>query len=51
MGNDAGLFSGAWDADDKEADQVWEKIEDHMDSRRAKQREERQRKELEEYES
>lgn len=36
MGNDAGVFAatGEYDDDDKEADAVWEKIDDYMDERR-----------------
>jgi hypothetical protein len=36
MGGDAGIFAGGadYDEDDKEADLVWEKIDDHMDERR-----------------
>jgi hypothetical protein len=35
MGGDAGIFAGGeYDEDDREADDVWEKIDDHMDTRR-----------------
>jgi hypothetical protein len=36
MGNDAGMFAatGEYDEDDKEADAVWEKVDDFMDERR-----------------
>lgn len=35
MGNDAGMFAtGAYDEDDKEADAVWEGIDNFMDGRR-----------------
>lgn len=35
MGNDAGAFVfGEYDEDDREADEVWDKIEDTMDERR-----------------
>jgi pre-mRNA-processing factor 6 len=35
MGNDAGMFAhGEYDEDDKEADRVWESIDNFMDERR-----------------
>ena len=35
MGNDAGAFVfGDYDEDDREADQIWDKIDDAMDERR-----------------
>jgi len=35
LGNDAGAFVfGEYDEDDREADQVWDKIDDAMDERR-----------------
>ncbi len=36
MGNDAGALAntGEYDQDDKEADDVWANIDDHMDNRR-----------------
>ncbi|CAG9460105.1 unnamed protein product [Pedinophyceae sp. YPF-701] len=47
---DAGMFAGgAYEDDDKEADQVWEKIDEHMDERRREQREKRLQEDLEKY--
>eukprot|EP01126_Amoeba_proteus_P045842 TRINITY_DN5154_c0_g3_i1.p1 TRINITY_DN5154_c0_g3~~TRINITY_DN5154_c0_g3_i1.p1 ORF type:complete len:862 (-),score=175.28 TRINITY_DN5154_c0_g3_i1:403-2988(-) len=38
--DDAGLFAGtAYDADDKEADEIWDAIDERMDSRRKARRE------------
>jgi hypothetical protein len=35
MGADAGVFAGGeYDEDDREADKIWEGIDDHMDERR-----------------
>jgi hypothetical protein len=36
MGADAGVFAGGaeYDDDDREADRVWEKVDDRMDERR-----------------
>lgn len=36
MGNDAGMFAnfGEYDEDDKEADKIWESIDNFMDERR-----------------
>jgi pre-mRNA-processing factor 6 len=35
MGSDAGVFAGGqYDEDDKEADQIWESIDNFMDERR-----------------
>ncbi|CAN6351044.1 unnamed protein product [Urochloa humidicola] len=49
-GNDAGLFSSAdYDDDDREADAVWEGIDQRMDSRRRDRREARLKEEIEEY--
>ncbi|KAG2489786.1 hypothetical protein HYH03_011736 [Edaphochlamys debaryana] len=50
MGNDAGVFAtGEYDEDDKEADAVWEKIDNFMDERRREAREKRLKEELERY--
>lgn len=51
MGGDAGIFAGGadYDEDDKEADLVWEKIDDHMDERRRDKRDARQKEEMEKY--
>lgn len=40
---------GEYDEDDREADDIWEKIDDHMDGRRRDRREARLKKEIEEY--
>ena len=47
----AGMFSmgfGEYDQDDREADKVWDDIDDHMDQRRRVTREKRLKEELEE---
>ena len=47
----AGAFAvgfGEYDQDDREADKVWDDIDEHMDLRRRKTREQRLKKELEE---
>jgi len=50
MGADAGMFSGGvYEEDDKEADRVWEDVDNYMDERRREQREKRLREELEQY--
>ena len=51
-GGDAGIFGGGggeYDEDDKEADEIWASIDDHMDSRRRDQREARLKQELDQY--
>ncbi|RCV17769.1 hypothetical protein SETIT_3G246400v2 [Setaria italica] len=49
-GNDAGLFSSAdYDDDDREADAVWESIDQRMDSRRKDRREARLKQEIKKY--
>lgn len=49
-GNDMGLFASAdYDEDDKEADAVWEAIDQRMDSRRKDRREARLKEEIEKY--
>ncbi|XP_050366231.1 protein STABILIZED1 [Argentina anserina] len=49
-GNDVGLFASAeYDDEDKEADAVWEAIEQRMDSRRKDRREARLKQEIEKY--
>ncbi|GFR44314.1 hypothetical protein Agub_g5438 [Astrephomene gubernaculifera] len=50
MGNDAGVFAtGEYDEDDKEADAVWESVDNFMDERRREAREKRLKEELERY--
>ncbi|PNH09580.1 Pre-mRNA-splicing factor prp1 [Tetrabaena socialis] len=51
MGNDAGVFgvTGEYDEDDKEADAVWETVDNFMDERRREAREKRLKEELERY--
>lgn len=50
MGNDTGVFAGgALDEEDKEADAVWEKIDERMDERRRAQREANAKKEMESF--
>ncbi|GLC38459.1 hypothetical protein PLESTB_001727900 [Pleodorina starrii] len=51
MGNDAGVFAatGEYDEDDKEADAVWETVDNFMDERRREAREKRLKEELERY--
>jgi pre-mRNA-processing factor 6 len=35
LGNDAGVFAGGqYDEDDKEADRIWESVDNFMDERR-----------------
>lgn len=49
-GNDVGLFASAeYDDEDKEADSVWEAIDQRMDSRRKDRREARLKQEIEKY--
>ncbi|CAF2035155.1 protein STABILIZED1 [Brassica rapa] len=49
-GNDAGLFANAeYDEDDKEADAIWESIDQRMDSRRKDRREAKLKEEIEKY--
>ncbi|KAL8088172.1 protein STABILIZED1 [Apium graveolens] len=49
-GNDVGLFASAeYDEDDKEADAVWEEIDNKMDLRRKDRREARLKQEIEKY--
>lgn len=50
MGADGGMFaSGAYEEDDREADQVWDAIDDYMDGRRREQREARLKEEVEKH--
>ena len=52
FGGDAGIFAGdggEYDEDDKEADAIWESIDEHMDSRRRDQREARLKEQLAKY--
>lgn len=45
--NETGLFAGTtYEKDDEEADKIWEQVDDQMDSRRRKKREEREKLEL-----
>eukprot|EP00899_Mesostigma_viride_P008244 jgi/Mesvir1/17420/Mv08704-RA.1 len=49
-GNDKGLFAtGEYDEEDREADEIWEKIDARMDSRRRDHREARLKEEIEKY--
>ncbi|CAI9110615.1 OLC1v1010671C1 [Oldenlandia corymbosa var. corymbosa] len=49
-GNDVGLFASAeYDDEDKEADAIWEAIDQRMDSRRKDRREARLKEEIEKY--
>lgn len=49
-GNDVGLFASAeYDEDDKEADAIWESVDQQMDSRRKDRREKRLKEEIEKY--
>jgi len=48
MGSEAGMFSGGvYEEDDKEADKIWDEVEEYMDERRRDQREKRLREEVE----
>jgi len=51
MGNDAGALAGTgeYDEDDKEADQIWEAVDQFMDERRRERREKRLKEEIEKY--
>lgn len=51
MGSDAGAFAtfGEYDQDDKEADEIWEKVDEFMDDRRRDRREKRLQEQLEKY--
>ena len=51
MGNDAGAFAatGEYDQDDREADAVWDQIDEYMDQRRRDRREKILKEELEKY--
>eukprot|EP00201_Polytomella_parva_P023821 CAMPEP_0175041554 /NCGR_PEP_ID=MMETSP0052_2-20121109/1986_1 /TAXON_ID=51329 ORGANISM="Polytomella parva, Strain SAG 63-3" /NCGR_SAMPLE_ID=MMETSP0052_2 /ASSEMBLY_ACC=CAM_ASM_000194 /LENGTH=748 /DNA_ID=CAMNT_0016304095 /DNA_START=7 /DNA_END=2250 /DNA_ORIENTATION=+ len=50
LGNDAGLFAqGEYDEEDKEADNVWESVDNFMDDRRKEQRERRLKETLEQF--
>lgn len=51
MGNDAGVFAnmGEYDEDDKEADAVWESVDNFMDTRRRDRREKRLKEEIEKF--
>jgi hypothetical protein len=43
-----GDFGHRYDEDDREADEIWESVDNHMDSRRRDRREARLKKDLEE---
>eukprot|EP00878_Enallax_costatus_P009275 GHUV01009694.1.p1 GENE.GHUV01009694.1~~GHUV01009694.1.p1 ORF type:complete len:699 (+),score=215.34 GHUV01009694.1:365-2461(+) len=48
MGSDAGMFAGGtYDEDDKEADRVWDSIDNFMDERRRERRERLMKEQLE----
>lgn len=48
--NDSGLFNkGTLDADDEEAEKVWQEVDEKMDSRRKRRREEKEQEVLERY--
>jgi pre-mRNA-processing factor 6 len=48
--NETGLFAGTvYERDDEEADRIWQSVDDNMDARRRKQREAREKAELEKY--
>ncbi|KAK2076843.1 hypothetical protein QBZ16_005070 [Prototheca wickerhamii] len=51
LGNDAGALAatGAYDDEDREADEVWEKLDERMDERRKAQREQRMKEELDKF--
>ncbi|GAX76424.1 hypothetical protein CEUSTIGMA_g3869.t1 [Chlamydomonas eustigma] len=51
MGNDAGALAatGQYDEDDKEADEIWEAVDNFMDERRRERREKRLKDEIEKY--
>ncbi|KAK1749955.1 hypothetical protein QBC47DRAFT_310908 [Echria macrotheca] len=49
--NEVGLFAGGiYEKDDEEADRIWKEVDDKMARRRQKQREAREKADLEEYE-
>jgi len=50
MGNDAGAFAGGvYDQDDREADEIWDAVDQFMDERRRERREKRLKEEIERY--
>ncbi|GMH38698.1 hypothetical protein BSKO_06582 [Bryopsis sp. KO-2023] len=52
MGNDSGMLAGTfgeYDEDDKEADEIWEAVDQHMDMRRRDRREKRLKDEIEKF--
>jgi len=50
MGNDTGVFAGGVvDEEDKEADAIWEQIDDRMDERRRRQREDKEKQGMEKF--
>ncbi|KAK7700121.1 U4/U6 x U5 tri-snRNP complex subunit Prp1 [Diaporthe eres] len=49
--NEVGLFAGGiYEKDDEEADRIWQEVDEKMAKRRQKQREAREREEVDEYE-
>ncbi|KAL2289924.1 hypothetical protein FJTKL_01203 [Diaporthe vaccinii] len=49
--NEVGLFAGGiYEKDDEEADRIWQEVDEKMAKRRQKQREAREREEIDEYE-
>ena len=52
QGGDAGIFAkrvGEYDDDDREADAIWDSVDNHMDERRRDEREQRLKLELEKF--
>lgn len=48
--NETGLFAGGvYERDDEEADRIWAAVDSHMDDRRRKQKDQREKEELEKY--
>lgn len=48
--NETGLFAGGvYERDDEEADRIWASIDSHMEDRRRKKKEQREKEELEKY--
>lgn len=55
MGNDSGMLAagmfGEYDEDDREADEIWDSVDRHMDLRRRHRRERRLKEEIEKFRS
>lgn len=55
MGNDSGMLAagafGEYDEDDREADEIWDAVDQHMDLRRRHRRERRLKEEIEKFRS